>query len=378
MEKVYNYLRVYNDLKEAILLNHYKNGEKLPTEEALQKRYGISRITAKKAMELLADDGLVERFPGKGSFARRPEKATEKKIHTNISKISNTSNKIIGVVMSDFGADFGQKFLKGVAAEANSQGCCLMTAVCFSTQEEECVLIERLISNGAQGIIVMPVHTSSGMNTGIITRAMDGYPIVLADRYLEGISLPYVGSNHVDGAFKATEYLFSLGHKYIGLVSPPPSTTAIAERESGYMRAYAMTKYRVHPEYMVPDIISCLPNNGTSENARRDIEHMKQFYRDNPSVTALLCIDYQVMKICESAAHEVGIRIPEDLSLVCFDAPNDGFAEYEYTHIGQQENIIGERAVQMLLDVINGNCEPKRVEISTELCIGMSTDKPKG
>ncbi len=375
MEKVYNYLRVYNDLKKAILSDQYKDGEKLPTEEALQRRYTISRITAKKAMELLAEDGLVERFPGRGSFVIRSERAAENTIHTDIS---NIPNKIIGVVMSDFGADFGQEFLKGVAAEANRQGCCLMTAVCFSTPEEERELIERLIINGAQGIIAMPVHTSSGMNTGIITQAMNGFPIVLADRYLEGISLPYVGSNHVDGALKATEYLFGLGHKYIGYVSPPPSTTAIAERESGYMRAYAMTKYRVHPEYMVRDIISCLPNNNTSENVRRDLEHMKQFYRDNPSVTALLCIDYPVMKICEAAAHELGIRIPEDLSLVCFDTPSDGFAEYEYTHIGQQEDSIGEKAVQMLLDVIDGNCEPKRVEISTELCIGMSTGKPKG
>ena len=82
------------------------------------------------------------------------------------------------------------------------------------------------------------------------------------------------------------------------------------------------------------------------------------------------------MKICETAAREVGLRIPEDLSLVCFDAPDDGFAEYEYTHIRQPERQIGIQSARMLLDVIHGNRTPQYVLLPTELCIGTSTEKP--
>lgn len=372
MEKTYNYLRVYNDLKKGILTGQYVEGVRLPTENQLQTKYGVSRITVKKAMEMLSEEELVERYPGKGTFVLKHDEVS---LEEGVSEAPRSSVSI-GVVMSSFDSVFGQRFLSGVAEEANRQGLCLLAGFQFSTLEEEQTIIQRQIDCGARGIICMSVHSDSGISAGIIKAALNGFPMVLADRYLEGVSLPYVGSDHAEAAFQAMEYLFSLGHKNIGLISSSPTTTAITERESGYMRAYAMTKYRVHPEYLVPDIKSSMPGQGSPESVRADIERMKRYYRENPGVTALLCIDYRVMRLCEMAAREAGIDIPSELSLVCFDAPKDGFAEYEYTHICQPEHEIGVQAVRMLMDVIRGDREPKRVRLPSQLCIGMSTDKP--
>lgn len=372
MEKTYNYLRVYNDIKNGILTGEYGEGDRLPTESQLQTAYGVSRITVKKAMEMLSDEELVERFPGKGTFVLRHKEQT-----VDLPHPSGIHQKpMIGVVMSGFGSIFGQSFLAGVAEETNRQGWSLLAGLVYSTLEEEQQIIQRQQMCGAQGIIVMPVHTENGISSAVVRAAMDGYPIVMADRYLEGIPLPYVGSDHAEAAYQATQYLFSLGHKNIGLISSAPTTTAITDRESGYMKAYAMTKFRVHPEYLVPDIKSSMPGQNTHDNFRADVERMKRYYRENPAVTALLCIDYVIMKICETAAREVGIGIPSELSLVCFDAPSDGFAEYEYTHVCQPEREIGIQAVRMLLDVIRGDREPKRVLLPAELCVGMSSDRP--
>lgn len=374
MEKTYNYLRIYNDIKSAILTNQYRKGDKLPAEGQLQSTYGVSRITVKKAMEMLSEDGFIERYPGKGTFVLH---CGEETVPAGDSSSKSGVQNAIAVVMSSFGPYFGQGFLEGVAEEANRHGLSLLAGLCYSTLEEEAQLIQRQIACGAKGIIVMPIHSESGINAGVIKAAMEKYPIVMADRYLEGFQLPYVGTDHTQAAFYATQYLFSLGHKNIGLVSSAPTTTAITERENGYLKAYAMTKYQVHSEYMISDIKSSMPGLNTAEKFRADVERMKQFYRENPSVTALLCIDYGVMKICETAAREAGIRIPADMSLVCFDAPNGGFVEFEYTHICQPEREIGVTAVQMLMDVIQGNHEPKRTLLPAELRIGMSTGKPR-
>lgn len=368
MEKTYNYERVYQDIRSKIQSGVYQNEDQLPTEAKLQEAYGVSRITVKKAMELLGEDGLIARFPGKGTFVRLDSASP--------NQVSKNRGPVIGVVMSGFSSVFGQHFLQGIAEEANRQGCGVMTGICYSSLKEEDILIDRLLQNGVDGIIAMAMHSEQGIHTGIVNSAMNGFPLVLADRYLEGIALPYVGSDHADAAFKATQYLFSLGHKHIGLISSAPTTTAITERESGYMKSYAMTKYQVYPSYLLPSIRSSMPGQKNQENIRRDIEQMKQYYRNNPKVTALLCIDYNIMRICETAAQEMGMRIPEDLSLVCFDTPDDGFAEYEYTHIRQPEQQIGIQAVQMLLDAIHGNREPKYLLLPTQLCIGMSTGKP--
>lgn len=370
MEKTYNYMRVYQGIKDGIASGRYRHGDRLPTEAELQETFGVSRITVKKAMELLGEDSLIERFPGKGTFVCLQEEPAP------LSRPAAGRRPVIGVVMSDFSSDFGQHFLQGVSEEANRQGCGLMVGLCYSSLNEESAIIDRMLGNGVDGIVAMAMHSEQGINAGIVNSAMNGFPLVLADRYLEGIPLPYVGSDHADAAFKATQYLFSLGHKNIGLISSAPTTTAITERESGYMKSYAMTKYQVYPSYLLPDIRSSMPGQMTQENIRRDVERVKSYFRDNPEITALLCIDYNIMKVCETAAREMGMRIPEDLSLVCFDAPDDGYAEYEYTHIRQPERDIGIQSVQMLLDVIGGNREPKYLLLPTELCIGMSTGKP--
>ena len=63
-EKVYNYLR------RQITEGHYASGQKLPAERELSEQFGVSRITTRHAVRLLSEQGLVERFRGRGTFIR--------------------------------------------------------------------------------------------------------------------------------------------------------------------------------------------------------------------------------------------------------------------------------------------------------------------
>ncbi len=61
------YFQLYNLLKTCIVDGTFPDGSRLPTEKELSDQFAISRITAKRSLDELAAEGLVERHRGKGT-----------------------------------------------------------------------------------------------------------------------------------------------------------------------------------------------------------------------------------------------------------------------------------------------------------------------
>lgn len=70
VKPLYLYWEVYSDIKKDILTNHYRAGKPLPTQETLAKTYQTSRLTIKKALRILQDEGLIYSKQGSGSYVR--------------------------------------------------------------------------------------------------------------------------------------------------------------------------------------------------------------------------------------------------------------------------------------------------------------------
>lgn len=62
------YAQVYSALREWIYSGNYGPGAQLPTESELCDMFNVSRITTRKALDILVDEGLVNRQPGRGTF----------------------------------------------------------------------------------------------------------------------------------------------------------------------------------------------------------------------------------------------------------------------------------------------------------------------
>jgi GntR family frlABCD operon transcriptional regulator len=71
------YDQLKQNIKEAIDQGVYKQGEKVPNETELCEIYGVSRITVRRAIQELADEGFLERKQGKGTFVTRTKFARE-------------------------------------------------------------------------------------------------------------------------------------------------------------------------------------------------------------------------------------------------------------------------------------------------------------
>lgn len=66
------YLRIKKDIENKINNGNYKSGEKIPSERKLCELYGISRMTARQAINELVKEGIVYREKGRGTFVSSP------------------------------------------------------------------------------------------------------------------------------------------------------------------------------------------------------------------------------------------------------------------------------------------------------------------
>ncbi|NLI04789.1 MAG: LacI family transcriptional regulator [Actinomycetaceae bacterium] len=190
--------------------------------------------------------------------------------------------------------------------------------------------IERL-QQGVSGLVVLGLEN---IDIGKL-RIPPHLPIVVADN--RALSLPSVGFDQAGGAQLAVDHLLSLGHHTVHLIGGPEYSVHAQQREEGW-RTSLTAAGRPIPK---PYIGDWNPASGY-EIGRRLAE--------DPTVTAIFAANDEMAAGLMRALHEVGKRIPQDVSVVGFD---NVLAEYLWpplTSIHQDFTQIGETLVRVLLD----------------------------
>lgn len=67
------YIKIVEDIKKKVNSAELKPGDTVPPEAALCKEYGVSRMTVRKGLAILANEGYIFSVPGKGSYVQKPE-----------------------------------------------------------------------------------------------------------------------------------------------------------------------------------------------------------------------------------------------------------------------------------------------------------------
>ncbi|MCD6356909.1 MAG: LacI family DNA-binding transcriptional regulator [Anaerolineaceae bacterium] len=210
-------------------------------------------------------------------------------------------------------------------------------------------------------------------------------PIVLVDTKHPDLPLfDQVTVDDIDGGYKATQYLITLGHTKIGFISDvtemlfspqknagensnPYKFTSSRDRYNGYKKAMESAGLPLRPEYFAQEQYGF-------RQARELARTMLQL--DDPPTAIFASNDTQAFGVIQ-AAREVCKRVPEDLSVVGYD--DIQAAEFmELTTIRQMLFESGQQGVEILMDKINGNSkEVKHSIIPTEMIIRKTTAPPK-
>lgn len=219
------YYQVYNSLLSRIRAGEFGPGDALPAERQLTTDYGVSRITIIKALDVLEQEGRIERQHGRGTFVTDPNGASEEETLS------------IAFLPGVFDHPYLFNVLMGIAHAATEKDCHLQVMGAYRNSREETHYVNEAIERGTDGLIVYP-HAGF-QNIDLYRRLQDdGFPFVMVDRYYPQVETDRVVFDDEDAAFTLTSRLLKRGHSRIAVVPHHEvEVTSVRNRINGYRRA---------------------------------------------------------------------------------------------------------------------------------------------
>jgi GntR family transcriptional regulator, arabinose operon transcriptional repressor len=348
-----------NYFRERILDGRLPAGTRLPTDNELADEYQLSRDTVRQALAILADEGLIERVQGRGTFVCQPPA-------TSTSTPIIQEQKQIGLLLNrDTCSQQYTDIMIGLEQAVKLHGYTISFSYVDGDQEQQARDIARMQTNHLAGLIIYPA-SNTGYTDAVLQLQAINFPVVFIDRYLPHLSTDYVGVDNRGGSYRATEHLIILGHRRIGFIfihqETPDNTSSVHERLQGYREA--LQKYGVpyDPSLVVADLVS--EHDSIQQN-------LSAFLQRPDRPTAIFAVNDALALDIMQAAHSLHLRVPQDLALIGFDDLHfSARVNPPLTTIAQSFFDIGLRAGTLLISRIEGiTGSPKHIELPTNLII---------
>ncbi|WP_054958125.1 GntR family transcriptional regulator [Paenibacillus dakarensis] len=338
------YLVIMEDLKARILSGEYKADEQLPTEVELAEQSGVSRITSKRALIELEREGLIYRRRGSGSFVKKqdsPGTISE----GGFGAMNSSPNPIISMILP-YLATHEADFIQGASNYLDSKGYYLSIHSSNWDKTKEKELLLRIPKYGSSGIILYPMSTTINIDV-LHALYWNNYPVVLIDQYVESLPLTSVVSDNQAGGYLAASKLIEMGHERIAFVSSISIEyrSSVRDRYQGYCMALRENQIPIDPELVITDFYR-----------EADESNQAEFYKDLVSriselgVTAIQVEHDHLAVDLLRGARELGISVPEELSIVGFDDHIiSRLVEVPITTVSQNYSEIGKRAAEQIV-----------------------------
>lgn len=351
------YSIIVDELRKQIESGAYKPDDQLPTEAELGARFGVSRITTRRALDELEREGFIYRVKGSGSYVKRQQPA-----RGDIRPDGN--GNVISLILPSESDRGTMGYIRGASEWLNNEGFYLSIHQSDFDSKKERVLLETLPKEGIAGIILYPRDDHS--NYDVLYRlCLEGYPIVTIDKYVDSLPLGAVVSDNFAGTYKSVTRLIELGHRNIGFLSGVSieSTSSVRDRYFGYCKALKDHGLPIESRYVRLHM-----------RPYRDEVGQEQFYAElldsyrKNGITAVQTENDLIAANMLNRFLEAGKRIPEHFSISGFD--NNPVTQHLFiplTTVAQNFHEIGRKAAEIIVEWIRtGKPEPKKVFIPVQ------------
>lgn len=262
---------------------------------------------------------------------------------------------VIGLIIPDVEDPFALQVMKGVSQALSDVDYDLIIHTSGSvkkrsTPEREQHHVSLLNGSIADGVIIV---------TPSATRFPTTAPVVAIDPNNESPDCPSVIATNHAGALAAMEYLIGLGHRRIGFIGGRSDLQSANHRRQGYLDALAQAS--------IPLDLTLIEAGDFSIGMGHQCAERLLALREPP--TAIFAANDQSAIGAMDAAREIGLRIPEDLSIIGFDnIPESAFSNPRLTTVDQFIARMGHIGTEMLLNLIQGeSLEDNQFKVATQL-----------
>jgi len=325
-------------------------------------RAGVSASTVSRVL-----NGQAETYRISGD--------TERAVHRAASELKYRANHLarglrlskthtLGVVAPDISNPFFAHIIKRIQSAAHGHGYSLVVCNTDETVELEREQVSLLYRKRVDGLIAMPVGQHFDHYEDLIEK---GVPLVLVDRGSDEVEAPWVAIDNYQGAFEATEHLLAAGHGRIALIQGLPGTSTNTARVRGFRDAHRARGLPVEEGLIV---------GGDFREQNGYLETKLLLQLDQPPTALFATSDLITLGVLDALAEE-GVSVPGDMSLLSFD--DFDFAPHlkcPLTVVRQPKEMIGEVAVKLLVELLNGGVGgPRRIVLKPRLVVRASVAK---
>ena len=232
-----------------------------------------------------------------------------RELHFEVNEVARglktNRTKTIGIVIPELNNIFFAEIITEAEDILRSHGYATMICDCRSDTEREKEAVDFLYHRRVDGLIVMPTGTS---DPGFQKFIRAGKPIVMIDRKMKDVCCDCILVDNEGAAEDAVNRLVRAGHRKIGMIAGPEDVYTARERQRGYEKALRENN-AVYEEGLMAR------GNYTIAGGAKA---MRQLWENNPDMTAVFISNYEMTVGAMMEINDLGIRVPDELSLIGF------------------------------------------------------------
>jgi DNA-binding LacI/PurR family transcriptional regulator len=267
---------------------------------------------------------------------------------------------LVGALVADLHNPFYAEFLDGLQESLHGEGLRLLIGSGRFDPAFEDEAVEAFLELRVDGLVLLGVAPSSDT---LAEAAAYTPTVVVGERDVELDGVDIVVDDDQLGARLAIDHLVQHGHRRIAHIEGSPSSAA-RYRCEGYL--VAMRRHGLAPYIMVEQ------GESSEEGGKKAALAL---LRRDPRPTAIFATNDIVALGVLAAAKEMGLRVPEDLSIVGYDNTHlAALNQISLTSVDQPRRAMGRSAAALLSDRISGPGKPSRLrEVSPSLVVRTSS-----